>query len=56
MHLELKSHRTPYVYNVFLGQPIILKFCTKHGSDTVVLGIEFQNVWTIETDVMNERD
>ena len=31
-------------------------FCTEHGSITAVHCAKFQTDWTIETDVMDERD
>ena len=35
-----------FVHNLNFNRPIILKFCTEHGSDTAVLCAKFQNDWT----------
>ena len=55
-HLKLKSRKISFVHNSHIEFPIILKFCTEHGSTTAVLCAKFQNYWTIKTDVMDERD
>ena len=34
--------------------PIILKFCTKHSSDTTVLCANIQNNWAAETLIMSK--
>ena len=44
-----------FVHNIRLNNPIVLKFCTEHGSITVVLCAKFQYDWTTETNVMDER-
>ena len=36
--------------------PIVLKFCTEHGSDTAVLCIKFQDDCATERDVIDEQD
>ena len=35
---------------------IVLILCTKHGSDTDALCVKFQNDWTTQANVMDERD
>ena len=40
------------VCNLFPGYPIVLTFCTEHSS---VLCAKFQNDWTTEMDVIDER-
>ena len=55
-HFKLKSREVSFAHNLFRKWPIVLKFCTEHGSDTAVLCATFQNDWTIETDVMDERE
>ena len=42
-HLKIKSRKTSLIHNIHVDNPIVL--CVK-----------FQNVWTTETDVMDERD
>ena len=54
IHLKLKSREILYAHNSCLSWPIILKFCTEHGSITAVLCANFQTDWTIETDVMDQ--
>ena len=41
--------------NCFLVCPIMLKFCTEHGSDTAMFCAKFQNDWTTEMDDMEKR-
>ena len=55
-HLKLKSREISFVHNICLKNPIVLDFCTQHGSITVVLCVKFQNDWTNATNVMDERD
>ena len=40
-HLELKSHVILFADNLLLKSPIVLKFCTEHGSDTAMLCTKF---------------
>ena len=54
--IKLKSRDILFVYNIRFNNPIVLKFCTEHGSYTVVLCTKFQDDWIIETDVMDKRD
>ena len=35
--------------------PIILQFCTEHGSDIAMLCAKFQDDWTIEAHFMDKR-
>ena len=56
IHLKLKSCEISFAHNSCFSWPIALKFCTAHGSITAVLRAKFQTDWTIETDVMDERD
>ena len=37
---------------MIFNHPVVLKFCTMHGSDTVVLCVKFQNDWAKEMAVM----
>ena len=55
-HLKLKSCDIWFVHKSSLSRPIVLQFCTEHGRITGVLCAKFLNVWTIETDVIDERD
>ena len=55
-HLKPKSREISFAHNLLCGYPIVITFCTEHGSDTAVLCAKFQNDWTTETDVMNEWD
>ena len=45
MLLKPKSHEIPFVYNLFLSYP-----------ETAVPCAKFQNDWSAEMDVMDERD
>ena len=56
IHLKLKFHEISFAHNSCFSSPIALKFCTEHDSVTAVLCAKFQTDWTIETDVMDERD
>ena len=56
IHLKLKSRKISFAHNSCFSWPIAFKFCTVHGSITTVLCATFQTDWTIETDVMDERD
>ena len=42
--------------DLFLCNPIILKFCIEHEIDTAMLSAKFQNVQAIEIDVMGKWD
>ena len=53
--LQLRSGEIAFTKNAFLSCPIILKFCSEHGSDTVVLWAKCQNDWTMEMDIVDER-
>ena len=46
----------PFAHNLFIKYPIVFVFYTEHHSDTVVLSAKFQNDWTTETGIMDERD
>ena len=45
-----------FAHDLFLCRPIILKFCTEHGSDTAMLCAKFQNDWATEMDVVDIPD
>ena len=51
-----KSREISFAHNLLLSYLIVLEFCTEHDSDTVVLYAKFQNDWTSETNVLDERD
>ena len=51
-----KSRQISFAHKLFLNYPIVLKFCTEHGSDTAVLCAKFQNDWATETELMDERE
>ena len=51
--LKPKYREISFVHHSFFSNPIVLKFCTEHGSDTAVL---LQSDRTTETDVTAERD
>ena len=55
-HLTPKSHKISCAHNACLHWPIVLKFYTEHDSITAVFCVICQNVWKIETDVMDERN
>ena len=40
--LQLKYHKTSFIHNIYFSWCILLKFCTGHGSMTVVLCAKFQ--------------
>ena len=42
-HLKLKYHEISFADNLFGSCPIVLQFCTEHGSDTVVLSAKFRS-------------
>ena len=54
--LKLKSREILFVHNIRFNNPIVLKFCTEHGSITSVFCSKFQNDWTPAIDVMDERN
>ena len=54
-YLKLKSRKISFIHSLFRSLPIVLKFCTVHGSDTAVLCTTFRNDWTTERDVMRKR-
>ena len=56
IHLKLKSREISFAHNSCFSWPIDLRFCTEHGSITTVLCAKLQTDWTIEKDVMDERD
>ena len=53
--LPLKSRKVSFVHNFILDRRIILKFYPEHGCDTAVLWVKFQNDWTTNADVTDER-
>ena len=55
IYLKPKYHEISFAHDLFISNPIILKFCTEHGSDTVVLCAKFQSDWTTQMDVMDEK-
>ena len=56
INLRLKSREISFAHNSCSRSPLALKFCTEHGSIIAVLCAKFQIDWTIETDVVDERD
>ena len=54
-HFKPKSREISFAHNLLLSYLIVLEFCTEHDSDTVVLCANFQNYWTSETNVLDER-
>ena len=42
-HLKLKSREISFVHNIRFSCPIVLKFCTEHGSITAVLCATFRD-------------
>ena len=55
-HTELKSREISFAHNSLLSCQIVLKFCTEHGSITVVPFANFENELTTEVDVMDDRN
>ena len=49
-----KSRESLFVYNLVLHQPIVLKFCTEHGSDCAICGANFQNGQAYKMDVIGK--
>ena len=45
-YLKLKFREMSFLNNSRFGYPIVVTFCTEHGSDTAVLCAKFQNDWT----------
>ena len=54
-HRRLKSCEILFVHNLSFSSPIILKFCTEHGSITAVHCANFQNDCTNEVDVIDKQ-
>ena len=55
-HLKAKSLENSLAYILFLNNPIVLKFCSEHGSITFMLCAKFQNDWMTETDFMDKQN
>ena len=55
-HLKHESREISFAHKISLFSPIVLKFCTEHGSDTAVLCAKFQKDWTAESGVKDERN
>ena len=54
-HIELKASEIWFVHNIRFKCPIVLKFCTAHGSDIAMW--EFHSDWTtLEARVIDKRD
>ena len=51
-----KSREVSFAHNLSLNYPLVLKFCTEHGSRTAVLCSKFQNNRTTDTHDMDEPD
>ena len=47
-HLKTKSREISFAHNFRFNCPIVLKFCTEHGSDTAVPCAKFQNDWPLK--------
>ena len=54
-NLALEPREVSFVRNLFIYDPIVLKFCTEHGSITAVLFARFQNNWFTKMGVIGER-
>ena len=54
-HLKVKSREISFVHYLFLHCRIDLKFCTGHGSNTVVLCAKYQTDLTTGMGVMSKR-
>ena len=54
-YLKPKSHKISFAHNILISNLIVLKFCTEHGSDIVLLCAIFQSNWTTATDVKDEQ-
>ena len=55
MHHKLKYREPLFAHNLFCSGPIILKFCTEHGSDTAMLFVKLLNDRSAETDVIDKK-
>ena len=44
-HLKLKSYDISFVHNIRSNRPIVLKLCTRQGSNTVMLCVNVRNDW-----------
>ena len=54
-HVKLKSREISFAHNLFIDFPILLNFSAMHGSITAVLSAKFQNDWSIERAIIDER-
>ena len=54
--LKYKFRKDAFVHRNLISCPIVLKFCTEHGSTTAVPGAKSQSDWTIRADFMGERN
>ena len=43
--LKLKSREIAFLHNISFSCPIVLKFCTEHGSDTAMLCAKNKTYW-----------
>ena len=55
-HLHFKSRESSFFQYFLFSCPIVLKFCTKHGSTAALLCVQFQNDWVTRKYVMAKRD
>ena len=54
-HHKLKCREISFVHNIHLDDIIIFKFWTEHDNTIVMFNAKFQDDWTTETNVMDER-
>ena len=54
-YLRLKSREMSFVHDFIVSDSIVLKVCTKHGSDSTALVVKFQNDSTLEINFMEEQ-
>ena len=50
------THKILFAQNLFHSCQIISKFCTEHGSDTVMPYVKCRNDWATHMDIMDEWD
>ena len=54
--LKLQSRDISFTHNLFTSWPIVSNVYTEHNSITALSRAQFQNDWTIGSDIMDERD
>ena len=45
LNISRNLFQISFAHNSFVNCPIVVKFCTEHGSDTAMLWAKFRNYW-----------